>query len=304
MGKNSLANSGLSLSQAQSVSNLCNQRASDITVQITGCNNSEKTLKVDEIDYIETKGKPLPSNVGELLKEKAALHATQAFLMENIKAKDLLIREIQTKKFLTTEDRPEAPEYVKPDFLHTVGEEWGWDQLSTDEYYEFLEAEAYAAHIGQFIHKGGQLSRLREELPHIKTLEWIEVKQGEKTPLKITIHHNQADLLKTHEELASVHRGYEQKVNYFKSKAKNLVTEENARIARINADIQSESNATNNKLRQEFDSLIKSWEDEQKALSRKFEEQRQNEIKETASLRIKVDPRFQPVIDMFLKKLE
>ena len=304
MGKNSLSTTGISLSQAQSISNLCNQRALDINTKISGCNNSEKSLKIDNAEYIETKGKKLPENVSELLKEKSSLHATQAFLMENIKSKDLIIRELQSKRFVAIDERPKSPAYESMEVIPTVGEEWGWEQLTTNEYYEFLEAEAFAAHFGQFIHKGGQLDRLRTELPHIKTLEWIEVKQGEKTPLNINVHHNQEELLKLHEELASVHRGYEQKVNYFKAKVKNLTTEENARIAKENGQKQAEVNANNNKLRADFDSLNKVWEDNQKTLAQNFEEKRQNDIKTAASLRIQVDPRFQSTIDTFLKNLE
>ena len=115
---------------------------------------------------------------------------------------------------------------------------------------------------------------------------------------------NQEELLKLHEELASVHRGYEQKVNYFKAKVKNLTTEENAKIAKENGQKQAEVNANNNKLRADFDSLNKVWEDNQKTLAQNFEEKRQNDIKTAASLRIQVDPRFQSTIDTFLKNLE
>ena len=45
--KNSLASKGLSMSQAQSISNLCNQRASDISALLNNINNVEK--KFDEV---------------------------------------------------------------------------------------------------------------------------------------------------------------------------------------------------------------------------------------------------------------
>jgi hypothetical protein len=120
-----------------------------------------------------------------------------------------------------------------------VNEKWGWDQLTVAEYNEFLEAEAFAAHIGQFIHKGGKLDQLRAELPTIKTLEFMEIETGKKTPMTISVHHKADDLMELHEELAGLHRGYEQKVNYFKAKVKNAVTAENARIAKENAIAES-----------------------------------------------------------------
>ena len=42
MKKHSLSTKGLSLSQAQSISNLCNQRATDISGELNGINNVEK----------------------------------------------------------------------------------------------------------------------------------------------------------------------------------------------------------------------------------------------------------------------
>ena len=47
-------------------------------------NNATKTLKIGNETYVETVGKQIPNNVVALLQEKAALHSTQAFLMENM----------------------------------------------------------------------------------------------------------------------------------------------------------------------------------------------------------------------------
>jgi len=54
--KNSLSSKGLSMSQAQSISNLCNQRSKDITASLADINNVEKTLTIGEDTYTETKG--------------------------------------------------------------------------------------------------------------------------------------------------------------------------------------------------------------------------------------------------------
>jgi hypothetical protein len=95
----------------------------------------------------------------------------------------------QCDEFEYDVDAPERPKTFKKDYLYSIDEPWGWDQLTTAEYNEYLEAEAYASHIGQFIHKGGKLDRLRAELPTIKTLEFMEIEVGKKTPMKVSIHH-------------------------------------------------------------------------------------------------------------------
>jgi hypothetical protein len=166
------------------------------------------------------------------------------------------------------------------------------------------EAEAYASHIGQFIHKGGTLDRLRSELPKIQLLEFMEVEVGKKTPIKVNVHHKSEELLKTHEELAALHRGYEQRVNYFKSKVKNSVTKENARISKLNADAQAEVNEKNALSMHEYSKKRESWLADYKKAQLDFETVRQNKITEAVNLKIEVDARFQPVVDEFLKQLE
>jgi len=302
--KNSLSSKGLSMSQAQSISNLCNQRAKEITNKLADVNNVSKTLVINSETYTETQGNPMPANVVELLIEKARLSATQAFLMENIKAKDELIKKIQYDEFEYNVDAPERPKTFKKDLPSLVDENWGWSQLTTAEYNEYLEAEAYASHIGQFIHKGGKLDKLRAELPTIKTLEFMEIEVGKKTPMKVSIHHTSEHLLELHEQLAALHREYEQKVNYFKAKVKNSVTTENARIAKERADIQAEVNEINSKQDVEYKNAYDKWASEYKKASEEFEENRQKRIQEAANLKIDVAERFQPVVDMFLKQLK
>jgi len=303
MKKNSLDKNGLSLSQAQSISNLCNQRAKEISNKLDNINNVSKEITINSETYIETQGNPIPDNVVSLLKEKANLSATQAFLMENIKAKDGLINDIRFDLFNYGLEQPVKPEEITEPLPGEVDEEWGWDQLTQSEYNEFLEAEAYASHIGQFIHKRGTLDRLRSELPNIKTLEFMEIETGKKTPLKVTIHHSSEQLLAVHEELAALHRGYEQRVNYFKAKVKNSVTSENARIQKQRADIQTRLNSENEKLRRQYTDACNKYSEERTKAAQEFEAKRQERIQEAANLKINVDNRFQSVIDTFLKQL-
>ena len=303
--KRNLATSGLSLSQAQSISNLCNQRAQDITAQLAGINNVEKSLEWNGKVLIQTPGKKLPGNVKDLLMEKSKLHACQAFLMEHIKLKEVLLKETQRESFSTKLESPKIPDLKDHISITPVDEAWGWAQLTNSEKNEYLECEAYAAHIGQFIHKSGVLDNLRTELPNIKTLEWMEIKKDEKVPLTVTSHpeHTPEALLALHNDLAGEHRKFEQRVNYFKAKVKNLVTTENARIANENANAQSEANAFNQTVRGEFQKLYADYQEAVRKESHEFEKSRQDNIKVIAGLRIDVDTRFQETIDLYLKQV-
>ena len=301
MRKNSLDSKGLSMSQAQSISNLCNQRSRDISFKLRDINNVEKVLKIGEETYTETPARKMPEDVVDLLSDKSRLHAAQAFLMENIKAKSELLSEIKDRDFDFDVDLPKCGDLQSADIERSVGEDWGWNQLSTTEYNEYLEAEAFASHVGQFIHKGGKLDELRSELPTIKTLEWIEVESGKKTPLKVSVHHTSEELGDLHEKLAAIHRNHEQRVNYFKAKVKNLVTSENARIAKENAVKEASVNEINQNTISVYNKAKEEWNASYRKASHLFEEESQKEIEKTAALRIAIDPRFQTVIDMFLK---
>lgn len=302
--RHNLSETGLSLSQAQSISNLCYQRAMEITSKLSGVNNATKTFSHGGETYTPLVGKPLPKDVAELLQEKAKLHATQAFLMTNIKAKDALLLELKRKSFVSPIEEPEHPKYKEYKSIPSVGEEWGWDQLSPSEFAEYLEQEAYAAHIGQFIHKDGLLDGLRKDLAKIQTVDYVSLKDGERIPMKVTTHHTPEELLAHHEKLAALHRKYEQRVNYFKAKVKNLVTEENARIAKENGVKQAEVNRENEKIRLEWVKATQEYQDRIKVEKEAFEADRQEQIRKTAAYRISIDPTFQATIDMFLKDLD
>jgi hypothetical protein len=263
-----------------------------------------KELTIGTETYIETQGNPIPFDVVQLLQAKARLSATQAFLMENIKAKDQLINEIKREHFIYDVEAPVRPQTISEILPNEVEGDFGLDQMTAAEYNEYLEAEAYASHIGQFIHKKGTLDRLRAELTTIKTLEFMEIEVGKKTPLKVSIHHTPEQLLAIHEELAALHRGYEQKVNYFKSKAKNAVTSENARIQKERGEIQSRVNAQNLDLANAYKLAYEQWVADQRKAQHEFEENRQGRIQDAVNLKIEVAERFQSVVDEFLNQLK
>lgn len=299
-----LSTKGLSMSQAQSISNMCHQRAQEITRSLNAVNNTSRTLKIDEDTYTEQEGVPMPGNVYDLILEKAGLHACQGFLMEAIKAKDAKIQEVRERNFRYGIPAPEYKEAEDFQVLDRVSEQWGWAQLTDAEYNEYLEKDSLAAHVGQFIHKGGKLDTLRHELPRISGLDWITVKTGEKTPVKVTKHHTSEELLALHEKLAGWHRELEQRVNYYKAKVKNLVTLENARRATENARMGSEYASAQAILDDEYKIAKEVWRSTAAIALQQFEQERELEIKEVAALRINVDPRFQTIVDMFLVKSE
>ena len=296
-----LASKGLSMSQAQSISNLCNQNAQEIQRELDSYNNCSKSINVGGQVYDLQEGIPVPGDILEKLKNKGDLHACQAFLMEAIKSKEAEIERIQnTRPDFSDLVEPERPIAVDYDILYDVSESWGWAQLSDSEYSEYLQAEAMASHLGQFIHKNGKLTQLRKELPNTPSIEWFEVEAGKKTPVKVTKHHVSSVLMAMHEGVADEHRKYEQRVNYYKAKVKNLVSDENARIQKVNADKAAEFLKLEKQLIEEYKIAKDAYNGEILRLTMEFNSQRELKIKDAAALRINVDPRFQHVIDLFI----
>lgn len=296
-----LSTKGLSMSQAQSISNLCNQNAIEIQRELDSYNNCSKSITVAGQVYSLQDGVPMPDNILDLLKNKGDLHAAQAFLMEAIRSKDAMISGIKNSQ-------PDLSHLVKPEreliddyeVEYGVEESWGWTQLSDTEYAEYLQAEALASHLGQFIHKSGKLTQLRKELPNTPSIEWFEVEDGKKTPVKVTKHHLAPVLMSVHEQIAAEHRVYEQRVNYYKAKVKNLVSDENARIQRVNADKAAEFLKLEKEAHEKYQLAMDAYNGEVLRLTMEFNSQRELDIKAAAALRINVDPRFQHVIDMFI----
>jgi hypothetical protein len=296
-----LANKGLSMSQAQSISNLCNQNAQEIERELNSYNNCSKSITIGGQVYDMQEGIPIPGDILDKLKNKGDLHATQAFLMEAIKGKESEIERIR-------KSNPDLSDLVKPERVYIedyeldygVEESWGWSQLSDSEYSEYLQAEAMASHLGQFIHKNGKLTQLRKDLPNTASIEWFNVEDGKKTPVKVTKHHVSGALMILHEEIAEQHRVYEQRVNYFKAKVKNLVSDENARIQKVNADKAAEFLKLEKEVNEKYQLAMDAYNGEVLRLTMEFNSQRELDIKSAAALRINVDPRFQAVIDMFI----
>ncbi len=292
------------MSQAQSISNMCNQRAQEIANKIGVVNNAEKTITIGGKTYTETQGMPMPADIIDIINEKATLHACQGFLMEALKAKDAELTRLRGMRFAYDVAQPEHQEADEADITASVNEEWGWAQLSDAEYADYLDVDSRAAHIGQFIHKNGKLDRLRAELPGIKSLEWMEVENGKKTPVEVKIHHTSSSLLDLHEKLALQHRELEQRVNYYKAKVKNLVTVENARIHAENMVKADTYQKAQQALDEQYQIAMNSWRNARSVAASQFEKERELAIKDASALRINVDPRFQTVIDKFIVKSE
>ena len=299
-----LSEKGLSITRASVISNWCNQKRLEYKTLFESYTNTSKSLTYDGETLQLTRPNSIPSNIEELVLKQCKYNACQAFLMENISAKDALLKEVQSMSADTSHlSSPIPPIEEKVVLLPKVDEDWGWSQLSKEEIAEFLENQAYAANIGQFIHNNSPIAKLREALPKTQLIEWEELETGKKTPVRVELHHTPEYLFSLHEKFAKLHYEYEGKVNYFKAKVRNLLTMENARIAGINNTNTIKVQARNKALRLQYEEELKSYLEKVEECKVEFEIWRQAEIKRIAALRISVDPLFQETIDEFLNEV-
>lgn len=311
MKKSLTTGDGISMSQAQSISNSCNQRLVEIERTIEQLNNCSKTLEYNNNPKLFQVGNKIPHDFTELVLEKGKLAACIAYLRECIKYKNDLITEQEQKKFiddLKYPDYPELknfiPEPLKP-MVDKYGDTWGWQQLSEEDIVKYLIAEAMASQIGNVIHKDRPLDLLRKELGVIKPLEFYSPNERSKDnvhyPVVSNIHHTPEELLEVHEKLAAKHREYEKIVNSYKRMVKDSITIENARISEENAKKQAEDIEYNKTLMAEYHIKMADYEGQVKKLKFDFEASRNTEINKLVSLKIKVNPLFQDTINKFNK---
>lgn len=303
--KHNLTVKGLSMSQAQTISNLCNQYAGEINRKFTAINNCTKTFKHNGEDFTLEVGVPIPKDIVDLIKAKTQYHSLQAFLMHNINAKQRLLDNKQVESLVIPNDlaAPLPPNYKKYSFLDYVNDDWGWDQLSSEEIIDYLDVEAKASHIGQFIHKGKILDVLREKLPTDGQIAWVVMKDMEKTPVKSTVHHTSEELMKLHQELSELHSSFEQRVNYYKAKVKNLVSIKNMEINELNSKNKIEVDSFNSTAQSAYNEAVEAYQSRIKDLRNAFETERLRALKVISALKIDIPQIYQELVNTLLNKV-
>jgi hypothetical protein len=291
-----LGKKGLTQSKAQSISNLCNQLALEIENKINGFNVLTKTLKYDSETLVMQEAKPV-RDIENLLSEKAELHGLQAHLMEALKAKNNLMNSISNESFESPLTMPERTIIPRPEMLEDVDVTFGIDKLTASEYAEYLQQEAIASHYGQFVHKGGKLSKLRNTLAKYSPLEWEVIEDGKKHPVKVMAHHTEDELIALHVSLSNIYNKANQRVNYFKAKIKNLTSEENQRIHKENAKKNAVFAGKVDRNNAEYESALQGYNAEVETLNAIFEDDRERRLNAASQLRISVDPIFQDLVD-------
>ena len=294
-----LGKNGLSMTDAQSISNAVNQACVEIENTINNFNVVSKTIKIDGESFDTQEANPIV-DIFDLLKTKSQLHGVQAWLMEALTAKTELMEAIREEKFDDSSFTLPKKEVIEgPNCLPLVDEDYGRLQLSSAELAEFLEQEAIASHYGKVIHKRGKLTSLRSQLAKHNALEWEVIEDGKRTPVRCKPHHNSNELLDIHNGLSDIWTRANKRVNYFNSKIKNLTNDENQRITNLNAKLKNDYASLLKTVNANYQIEVSNYNAKVDTAQSEFQNQQLVRLKEAAALNIVVDPRFKDIIDEY-----
>ena len=299
MEKHFLSKTGLSITQAQSISNLCNQYCVEIDNVLQNINIISKEFTFNQEHFIEQKANEIPANLVELLNKKGEYVSLQAFLMENIKLKDYLLEQADNKYFHFNEDAPVQPRFVEPKASPRITEV----ELSEEDRIDYLIQESFASQIGKFIHKGEKLDMLRKEASNTPLVEWKKIDSNITIPIKNTIHTTPEELFKIHLQLVEIHRVHAQKLNYYKAKIKNQLSDLNEENAKKNSEEYQKASSKYEKELQEYNEELRKYGERYHKALFAFQEEKEKEMKKIASLRIRIPEVFKSLVDTLLKKV-
>lgn len=223
---------GLTITQAQNISNLCNQRNEMLESKLNNLNNySAKITDYTGNTHVIQDARPVPGDIDKVLSEMGENSALQAFLMDNLRKREEIMNAVKDEDF---EFDPQ-PKQEGCDFLRKAD----MDYLTVDERIKYLYLEAKCARIGSFIHKNGQLTILRKNVDAENHFQTYSLEVGKQIPVVKTFHHTSHNLLIVHEKLSETHRELSMKLNYFKAKIKNARSEDDLKNLAKLKDIQT-----------------------------------------------------------------
>lgn len=222
-----LGTKGLTSSEANYTANivkeLCEKTAQEIkqmtlfkgVIHFQGKENDyNKVYKVD--------------NLQEKCMQEGNLYALSAWLREAIKSKDSLVTKNISNNF--EKELKQLP--IAPKLVNSSTEEEIKNGLPIDELAEFLMYEAKAAHLGKKVHPGGIFETW---FNLIKNIPRTQINPDNKDYVVFFEQEvNESSLYEIFFSLQKEYREAEQKVNYYKSKVKDLLNQKSQEINAVN----------------------------------------------------------------------
>lgn len=245
------AKEGISSSHANHISNLLKEQNKLISKRLAGVNAFTYKVTIDRLDHKISSTTVVKDGDWE---REGRYYALSAWLREAIKARNNLLDFYKTcdvNEFLEDEETISeftdiAPVRNSPIGIIKFTEIDAIGEFSIAQRAEYYSLEAHAAHIGKYIHSGGILSNVKDDLAGGSLIGFHKIIQnGQPTeiPMIATANFESEAINTEYFRLQAKHREYESKLNSYKARIQNRVTEKNAELQR---DCTNASAAANN----------------------------------------------------------
>lgn len=219
---------------------------------------------------------------------KARYYSLSAWLKEAIKIKDSQLTKARTMASNIEIELKKTP--ARPSLKATEWVDFFLTQMTIKDQAMYLQAEANASHIGQFIHN---FDDVRSKLDNYKPTEFHKLSSTETMTVQNQLLYDKDELLGTFENLQSLHRESEKLVNFWKAKHKEWKAQQEMEFQTAVQKWSRESSAINI----ENNNLLKTQEAQ-------FEIERTRKVEEISALKIVIPNSLQPILDEVYEKLK
>jgi hypothetical protein len=285
---------GISSSHANHVCNLLKEQNTLISKRLANVKAFNYHVIINGLDH---KVSSSPSVVKGDWEKEGRYYALSSWLKESIKAKNNLLefyRTCDASEFLEGEETiPEfnevAPARILPPRILAWTENDAIGELSVAERAEYYSLEAYAAHIGKYIHTGGVFSNVKNDLaggPVIGFHKIVQNGQPTDIPMYSDANFNESEVNKEYFELQAKHREYESKLNSYKARLQNQVTEKNAEFQKQYTLESVKSSNEIDSLTREYNARYQKFQNELETLNSVLQTRRLEKIREVSAYKI------------------
>ena len=248
---------GLTSSEANHIANMAKEVAENHTSVVNNMSSSNDKVTIEGKEYVvkETE-RPQQENFDM----PGKLFGLSTWLRQAVKARETVLDMLEIANLndidadcpVEPKDRPNQRDYnfpIRPDnvdITQPLGE-----ILDIKEYAEYLALEAKAAHLGKFIHAGGPVDRVREELLNWKDFSLMNHMDKSYVVAKTKVY-TKDEINELYFKLQAQHRDAESKLNWYKAKIKNDAVVINANRAKEYAKAYNEAQIVFSTASEEF----------------------------------------------------
>lgn len=297
---------GISSSAANFIAELAKTRNAALVTRIDSATAYVETVNFQGAPVIIVN--PTPVDLLEV-KHIADLYALSAWLREAIKAKNELLEHTRGVDDTFFGAHPEfAPIPVKH-FVAPVAPveptpEEAISQFTQDELVEYFTLEANAAHIGKRIHPDGSIYKLAADVAahRERKAEFCQI-DGASHVKTFTPVYDESTVTQTVSELHHFHNEFQRKLNWYKARIQNWITQTKARrMAAYKAEVENRQNEVNEN-NQRAKENVAAYNSAVVAAKAGNEEKRMVELKSIASYKIAIPSVLQPVYQLLSQSL-